>query len=177
MDVYEREVKKLLEEGGVERLKSQFKNLSRRLDDVSVENRALKKHITDYEKEVEERIGGWGKYGLSFKRICEMEDTINEQKKQISELESELAVKEDLIKIAMEIKRTPEENIKFVNLFGDCEEESLPFSSDECEDCLEEELEDLRDRHQQDCITINQLHTTIDTLVDRYAKLREMRGL
>lgn len=48
---------------------------------------------------------------------------------------------------------------------------------DEYEECLEEELEDLRDKHQQDCITINQLHTTIDTLIDRYAKLREMRGL
>lgn len=102
MDVYEREVKNLLEEGGVERLKSQFKNLSRRLDDVSVENRALKKHITDYEKEVEERIGGWGEYGLSFKRICEMEDTINEQKKQIFELKAEL---ED--NVAIELPDSP----------------------------------------------------------------------
>lgn len=52
-------------------------------------------------------------------------------------------------------------------------------------DCLKAELaevqecreSDLERRHQQDCITINQLQTTIDVLVGRYAKLREMKGL
>lgn len=32
-------------------------------------------------------------------------------------------------------------------------------------------------QHQDDCITINQLHTTLDVLVDRYANLRKIRGL
>lgn len=102
---------------------------------------------------------------------------IAELKNQISELESELAVKEDLLKIAMKFNRTPEENMRLADLFEDCEEEPLPFSCEEYAECLETKLEELRDRHQQDCITINQLHVTIDTLVDRYAKLREMRGL
>ena len=35
----------------------------------------------------------------------------------------------------------------------------------------------LEDRHQQDCITINQLQTTIDVLISRYAKLRELNNL
>lgn len=35
----------------------------------------------------------------------------------------------------------------------------------------------LEDRHQSDCITINQLQTTIDVLASRYAKLREQVGL
>ena len=33
------------------------------------------------------------------------------------------------------------------------------------------------ERHQSDCITINQLHTTLDVLVDRYANLRKIHGL
>ena len=32
-------------------------------------------------------------------------------------------------------------------------------------------------QHQDDCITINQLHTTLDVLIDRYANLRKIHGL
>ena len=35
----------------------------------------------------------------------------------------------------------------------------------------------LNDVHQSDCITINQLQTTIDVLVDKLASLREVHGL
>lgn len=35
----------------------------------------------------------------------------------------------------------------------------------------------LNDRHQSDCIKINQLQTTIDVLVDKLVKLREVHGL
>lgn len=31
-------------------------------------------------------------------------------------------------------------------------------------------------QHHDDCITINQLHTTLDVLIDRYANLRKIRG-
>lgn len=33
------------------------------------------------------------------------------------------------------------------------------------------------ERHQSDCITINQLYTTIDIIVDRYANLRKNKGM
>ena len=32
-------------------------------------------------------------------------------------------------------------------------------------------------QHQDDCTTINQLQTTLDVLVDRYANLRKIHGL
>lgn len=35
----------------------------------------------------------------------------------------------------------------------------------------------LNDRHQSDCITINQLQVTIDTICDKYSRLREVHGL
>ena len=33
------------------------------------------------------------------------------------------------------------------------------------------------ERNQSDCITINQLQTTLDVLVDRYANLRKIHGV
>ena len=35
----------------------------------------------------------------------------------------------------------------------------------------------LQDQHQQDCIKINQLNVTIDTLVDKYSRLRKSVGM
>lgn len=39
------------------------------------------------------------------------------------------------------------------------------------------EITKYRRQHQDDCITINQLHTTLDVLVDRYANLRKIHGV
>ena len=53
--------------------------------------------------------------------------------------------------------------------------ENLPFGDDEDEkDAL---IAKLQDQHQQDCIKINQLHVTIDTLVDKYSRLRKTAGM
>ena len=38
-------------------------------------------------------------------------------------------------------------------------------------------IAELQDQHQQDCIKINQLHVTIDTLVDKYSRLRKSVGM
>lgn len=40
-----------------------------------------------------------------------------------------------------------------------------------------ERIAELEDRHQSDCIRINQLLTTIDVLTERYQKLREVHGV
>ena len=77
-----------------------------------------------------------------------------ELKHQISELETELQVKEDLFKIKDAISNQPTE-----------EHSSRP------------RFEWYEDRYQSDCITINQLHTTIDVLTDKLARLREVKGL
>lgn len=53
--------------------------------------------------------------------------------------------------------------------------EDLPFGDDEDEkDGL---IEKLQDQHQQDCIKINQLHVTVDTLVNKYSRLRKTVGM
>lgn len=55
-------------------------------------------------------------------------------------------------------------------------EKALGKATDKCAD-VAPSREWLEDRHQQDCITINQLQTTIDVLISRYAKLRELNNL
>ena len=44
-------------------------------------------------------------------------------------------------------------------------------------DVLFEEMENFKQAHQDDCITINQLHTALDVLVDCYANLRKIHGV
>ena len=118
-------------------------------------------------------------------------------KGRISKLESELSVKEDLLKIgdAKRAYRTvfgtafyctcPFCEERFVvgcredNLWEDEEsdvpcEDDLPFSAQKYEEDLIVELEE---QHQNDCIKINQLSTTIDTLVDKLGRLRKQMEL
>lgn len=40
-----------------------------------------------------------------------------------------------------------------------------------------EEIKSLKRTHQSDCITINQLQTALDVIVDRYANLRKIHGV
>lgn len=72
---------------------------------------------------------------------------LDEKEKQIEELESELRVKEDLFAIKDAISG---------------EQPSAEW---------------YEHRYQSDCITINQLHTTIDVLTDKLARLRGQMGL
>lgn len=63
--------------------------------------------------------------------------------------------------------------------------QSLQNMTDVCDgSCFSDEEDDrdkliaeLQGQLQQDCITINQLHTTIDTLVEKYSKLRKTVGM
>ena len=72
---------------------------------------------------------------------------------KIKELESELAVKENLLKIKAGIET--DYDMEYAKL----------------------RIAELEDRYQSDCITINQLNTTIDVLVDKLNTLRKLNGL
>lgn len=52
-----------------------------------------------------------------------------------------------------------------------CEKADMPFYDEPVE------IAKCHRRHQSDCITINQLYTTIDVIVDRYANLRKNKGM
>lgn len=51
------------------------------------------------------------------------------------------------------------------------EKSDMPFYDESAE------IAKYRRQHQDDCTTINQLHTTLDVLIDRYANLRKIHGL
>ena len=92
-------------------------------------------------------------------------------KNKVSKLEEECYKKQN------EIEELESDNENLKN-----EIEGLKYILDskekmqKCED-VAPSREWLEDRHQQDCITINQLQTTIDVLISRYAKLRELNNL
>ena len=75
---------------------------------------------------------------------------IDAKQREIEELETELRVKEDLFKIKKAISNEPTEK-----------HSSRPS------------IEWYEDRHQSDCIIINQLHATIDVLTDKLTNLRK----
>mgnify|MGYP000036278367 CR=1 FL=1 len=52
-----------------------------------------------------------------------------------------------------------------------CEKTDVPFYDESAE------IAKYRRQHQSDCITINQLQTALDVLVDRYANLRKIHGV
>lgn len=51
------------------------------------------------------------------------------------------------------------------------EKSDMPFYDESVE------IEKYHRQHQDDCTTINQLYTTLDVLIDRYANLRKIHGL
>lgn len=51
------------------------------------------------------------------------------------------------------------------------EKSDMPFYDESVE------IAKYRTQHQDDCITINQLQTALDVMVDRYAQLRKIHGV
>ena len=106
---------------------------------------------------------------------------------EIDDLERELRVKEELFKIKSGLKS--EKLPDSITIDGyKCKiiqtEQGLYISRDDIYRIIEDEKRDLRERiekqenrYQSDCITINKLNVTIDTLVDKLAMLRKQVGL
>ena len=91
---------------------------------------------------------------------------------EIADLERRLALmQETAIKLSDENRQLKEKNDELETGLSD----DLPFFDDEYE--RDELILQLQDQHQQDCIKINQLNVTIDTLVDKYSRLRKTVGM
>ena len=92
-------------------------------------------------------------------------------KNKVAELEEECVEKQN------EIDKLESDN---ENLKNEIEELKYILDSKEkmqkCED-VAPSREWLEDRHQQDCITINQLNVTIDVLLDKMERLRNNKSM
>lgn len=106
--------------------------------------------------------------GVESKKILELEKENKRLAAKNKELEETLE-KANLIVMAYTEELKTREVIK-----GVWETQSPLISS---QSDTEHSKQWYSERHQSDCITINQLQTTLDVLVDRYANLRKIHGL
>lgn len=109
-------------------------------------------------------------------RIADLEkDRFNksiDELKRIEKLSSEnKSLKDENTALKQHIKDM--EDVCDGSCFSDYED--LPFGDDQDE--KDQLIAQLQDQHQQDCIKINQLNVTIDTLADKYSRLRETAGM
>ena len=139
-------------------------------------------------------------YAALKEENTELKERVKEQREKIDSLLKELeeekgktitisdgaiTMRADMWEALNENKALKDENTALKQHIKDMEDvcdgscfsdyEDLPFEDDEHE--WEKLINELQDQHQQDCIKINQLHVTIDTLVDKYSRLRKSVGM
>ena len=98
-------------------------------------------------------------------RVAELEEECAEKQNDIDELESDNEnLQNEIAKLKQHLKSKE-------NLY---ENEEIPFADEQYEEDL---LAELQDRHQQDCIEINELTVTLNKVIDMYSRLRQQIGL
>ena len=83
----------------------------------------------------------------------------------------------DIEIISKRAKELNDENTVLKQYIKDMEDVCDGSCFSDGEDERDKLIAELQDQHQQDCIKINQLHVTIDTLVDKYSRLRNTVGV
>ena len=150
-------------------------------DDVLLRLKNANKRITDLEQDM---------FNKSTEELKQVEKLQSENKSLKDENKALKQQNEYLKSIfeSMSMAERPEDVMRKTGLFSEeaiCEymkenETTLQdmkktvYENDVDRDTL---IAELQDQHQQDCIKINQLHVTIDTLVDKYSRLRKTVGM
>lgn len=83
----------------------------------------------------------------------------------------------DIEIISKRAKELHDENTALKQRIKDLEDVCDGSCFSDSEDERDKVIAKLQDQHQQDCIKINQLHVTIDTLVEKYSRLRKTAGM
>lgn len=149
-------------------------------------NEAAKEHYTKIlddmltNNKTDKLLENWLKL---HEKIDDLYMELQAHEKQISELESELAVKENLLTIKSAITCDLEDGVKLKCECPECGEtfnaklpcgyklkEDLPFSG---EDYLESLVDDLEARHIKDEEEIYNLKITLKTVIDLYSESKQ----
>ena len=157
--------------------------LERLICEWTIRYHDLKEEFNAYKRECEY---------LRNKTLIEHEETVKSQREKIGSLLKELeeekgktitisdgaiTMRADMWETLNENKAFKDENTALKQRIKDLEDAcDGSFFSDE-EDERDKLIAELQDQHQQDCIKINQLHVTIDTLVYKYSRLRKSVGM
>lgn len=113
----------------------------------------------------------------NYKQIAnELEKLCSEQKQTISEQEKEIECLKSMLNKGND---DYEKKIRALEIVNDSLKRERRERTEKCESIpnYEKLCKELQDQHQSDYITINQLHVTIDTLCDKYSRLRKIHGL
>lgn len=166
--------------------KKVYGEAEKRLDEVRTENHALRKQVEELEKQNTDIQNSHMKlYNDSKDEIRELKETVSRLEEDNSKYASAnamyIAKLEECENSNERLnKKIREMEAEIQRLREKCGE--VPIDTDktcvsDCEPDYESLCRKLQDQRQQDCITINQLHVTIDKLVDRYANLRKNVGM
>ena len=110
-------------------------------------------------------------------RIEDMKSwTVDQLKNEVVRLSEECEKKQHELLDLQEHQIELERNFDEMVMYGESEliNDTQP---DKNETDFTESLKMYEDHHQSDCITINQLQTALDVIVDRYANLRKIHGV
>ena len=147
------------------------------------------KDIEEMKRNIDELVEGLKKREDENARLKE---TVKSQREKIDSLLKELeeekgkaitisdgaiTMRADMWEALNENKALKDENTALKQCIKDLEDvyDGSCFSDEEDE--RDKLIAELQNQHQQDCIKINQLHVTIDTLVGKYARLRKTVGV
>lgn len=100
-----------------------------------------------------------------------------EKGKTITISDGAITMRADMWEALNENKALKDENTALKQHIKDMEDVCDGNCFFDGEDERDKLIAELQDQHQQDCIKINQLHVTIDTLVDKYSRLRKTAGI
>lgn len=143
-----------------DQLEIQIRHLENYIEKLIDENKSLKQQ-NDYLKNIFETAYIPESAESMMRKAGFSDEVINSAKERIEQLEKELKAENTALK--QRIKDL--ENVCDGSCFSDEEDERDKL------------IAEIQDQHQQDCIKINQLNVTIDTLVDKYSGLRKNAGM
>ena len=106
--------------------------------------------------------------GVENKRILELK----KENKRLAAKNKEL---EEKLEKANSIVTAYTNELQTREVIKDVWEAQSPLTSSQSD--TEHSKQWYSEQHQSDCITINQLRTALDVLIDRYANLRKIHGL
>ena len=150
-------------------------------DDVLLRLKKANERISDLEQK---RLN----QGLnSFKGIEEMQKLNDELKAENKSLKQQNEYLKSIFE-SMSLPESPEIVMRKTGMFSEEEIQAHMRANkkiwEDMENTVSENainkdtlIADFQDQHQQDCIKINQLNVTIDTLVDKYSRLRKTVGM
>lgn len=110
-------------------------------------------------------------------RIEDMKNwTVDQLKKEVVRLSEECEKRQHKLLDLQERQIELERNFDEMVMYGESEliDDTQP---DKKEIDFAASLKMYENQHQSDCITINQLQTALDVMVDRYANLRKIHGV